>query len=232
MLGPLRARLTNVADVVRTLGVREGLAVAPAWLLVQREFVAVAWPIPPAAPEVPLRPGVRCAVLDEASLPAFMAHCPELTVQEIRRRWAAGLECMVLWHDSAIATYRWDATWSAGPIHLPYLDRFLRLAPGDSLVYDTRTLPASRRIRLGAELVTAAVERARRKGAKRLVGLIAGWNRASLSWAGGLGWKRLGTVGYRRVGLRRRYFATGSMAIVDGEIRFPASGPPPIAGPP
>jgi hypothetical protein len=65
-----------------------------------------------------------------------------------------------------------------------------------------------------------------------LVGLIAGWNRASLSWAGGLGWKRLGTVGYRRVGLRRRYFATGSMAIVDGEIRFPASGPPPIAGPP
>jgi GNAT superfamily N-acetyltransferase len=131
---------------------------------------------------------------------------------------------MVLWQDSAIATYRWDAIWSVGPIYLPYLDRFLRLGPGDSLVYDTRTLPSSRRLRLGAELVSAAVERARRQGATRLVGLVAAWNRASLGWAEHLGWKRLGTVGYRRVGLRRRYFARGSMSIEDGEIRFP---PPP-----
>jgi GNAT superfamily N-acetyltransferase len=151
-----------------------------------------------------------------------MAQCPELTAREIRRRWAAGLECMVLWQDSVIATYRWDAIWSVGPIYLPYLDRFLRLAPGDSLVYDTRTLPASRRLRLGAELVSAAVERARQQGARRLVGLVAAWNRASLRWAEGLGWKRLGSVGYRHVGLRRRYFAKGSMAIVDGEIRFPS----------
>jgi GNAT superfamily N-acetyltransferase len=76
--------------------------------------------------------------------------------------------------------------------------------------------------RLGAELVSAAVERARRRGATRLVGLVAAWNRASLGWAEHLGWKRLGTVGYRRVGLGRRYFARGSMAIVGGEIRFPS----------
>lgn len=109
MLGPLRTRLTHVADLVRTLGVRQSLTVAPAWLAI-------------SAPE----------------------------------------------------------------------------------------------------LVSAAVERARRRGATRLVGLVAAWNRASLGWAEHLGWKRLGTVGYRRVGRRRRYFARGSMAIVGGEIRFPS----------
>jgi GNAT superfamily N-acetyltransferase len=221
MLGSLRARLINVAYIVRTLGVRQSLTVVPAWLVTQREFVAVAWPVPPDAQEIPARPGVRCTVLDEATLPAFRAQCPELTAHEIRRRWAAGLECMILWQDSAVTTYRWDALWSVGPVYFPYLRRFLRLAPGDSLVYDTRTLPSSRRLRLGAELVSAAVERARWQGASRLVGLIAAWNRASLGWAEHLGWQRLGTVGYRRVGLRHPYFATGSMAIVDGEIGFP-----------
>ena len=37
-------------------------------------------------------------VLDEAGLRAFVAECPELTAREIPRRWAAGIECMALWH--------------------------------------------------------------------------------------------------------------------------------------
>jgi GNAT superfamily N-acetyltransferase len=88
----------------------------------------------------------------------------------------------------AIVAYRWDLTGPARPLHLPYLRRSVRLALGDALVYDLRTLPASRRLRLGTELVTAAVERARRRGARRCVGLIAAWNRASLPWAELLGW--------------------------------------------
>ncbi len=227
MLVPIRVRLTRLDDLVRTLGPRRSLSVLPAWLFLRREFVAVARPIP-ALPEAgPARAGARWTVLDETGLRAFVAGCPELTAREIRRRWAAGIDCMVLWHAGAIVAYRWDVTGSAGAFHLPYLDRSVRLDPGDALVYDTRTLPASRRLRLGAELVTAAVERARRRGARRYMGLVAAWNRASLQWAELLGWERLGTVGWRRAGLRRRYFATGAMAIVDGEIRFPPRAAPP-----
>jgi GNAT superfamily N-acetyltransferase len=200
------------------------LAVGAAWLLRRREFVAVAWPIPPEPEEGPGRLGARSGILDEPGLPAFVAECPELTAREIRQRWAAGLECLVLWHEEAIAAYRWDATWAAGPLYLPYLGLTVRLAPGDSLVYDTFTRAASRRLRLGAELVNAAVARARGRGVRRCVGLVAAWNRASLGWAEHLGWEVLGTVGYRRVGFRRRYFATGGMAIAGDEVHFPPSG--------
>ena len=227
MRGPLRDRLTRLADLVRTVGPRRSLTVLPVWLLLRREFVVVVTPIP-ALPEVaPARAGMGCTVLDEAGLRAFVARCPEMTEREIRLRWSVGIECKVLWHEGAIVAYRWDVTGAVGAFHLPYLGRAVRLDPGDALVYDTRTLPASRRLRLGAELVAAAVEHARRRGARRYLGLIATWNRASLQWAELLGWERLGTVGWRRVGLRRRYFATGVMAIVDGEIRFPPRSAPP-----
>jgi GNAT superfamily N-acetyltransferase len=164
----------------------------------------------------------------------FVAGCPELTAGEIRRRWVAGMECLVLRRGCGIAAYRWDVTAAVGALYLPYLGGIVRLAPGDVLVYDTRTLRTSRRLRLGAELLAAAVERARTRGDRRLVGLIATWNHASLRWADQLGWERLGTVGYRRAGLRRRYFATGAMAVVGREVRFLPSAEPgeaPVAGP-
>jgi GNAT superfamily N-acetyltransferase len=220
MLRSLRARLLRAADPVRALGLGRGLSALPPWFLWRREFVAVAWPIPARPIEITLRPGVEWRVLDEAGLPAFVAECPELAPEEIRRRWAAGLESLVLRHDRTIVAYRWDAIGAVDPLYLPYLRRIARLAPGDALVYDTWTLPARRRLRLGAELVAAAMERARQRGNRRYVGLIATWNRPSLRWAEHLGWVRLGTVGWRRVGLRRRYFATGALAIVDGEARF------------
>jgi GNAT superfamily N-acetyltransferase len=226
VLGPLRARLTHAADVFRGLGLRRSLTLLPAWLVLRREFVAVAWPIPVRPRDLPDLSGMRCDVLGEAELPAFAAGCPELTAREVRRRWAAGLECLVLWRGHAVVAYRWDVTAAAGALHLPYLGTIVRLAPGDVLVYDARTLPASRRLRLGAELLAAAVARAQARGARRYVGLIAAWNHASLRWADYLGWERVGTVGYRRVGLRRRYVATGVMAIVGREVRFLPSAEP------
>jgi hypothetical protein len=82
MAVPIRIRLTRVEDLVRTLGPHRSLSVLPARLLLRREFIAVA----------------RWTVLDEAGLRAFVAECPELTAREIPRRWAAGIECMALWH--------------------------------------------------------------------------------------------------------------------------------------
>jgi GNAT superfamily N-acetyltransferase len=226
VLGPLRARLIRAADLLRAFGVGRSLTLLPGWLVLHREFIAVAWPIPGRAQEIPAPAGVRCGVLGEAELPAFAAGCHELTVGEVRRRWAAGLECLVLWRGSAIAAYRWEATAAAGAVYLPYLGTIVRLAAGDVLTYDARTLPASRRLRVGAELLAAAVERARTRGDRRCVGLIAAWNHAGLRWAEHLGWARVGSVGYRRVGLRRRYFATGAMALVGREVRFLPSAEP------
>ena len=225
----LRPHLTHAVDLLRTLGLRRGVGVLVGWLLLRREFVVVAWLIPPRETEPASRADVECRLLDESGLPTFAARCPELGMAEVRRRWAAGMECLVLWHDGAIAAYRWDVPAAADPIYLPYLGRRVRLAPGDVLTYEARTLPTSRRLRLGAELVDAAVARARARGDRRCVGLNAAWNHASLRWAQQLGWERLGTVGWGRAGLGRRYFATGAVSFVDGEIWFPPS-PCPVGG--
>lgn len=223
MLGLARARLTHVADFFRELGLRRGLTVFPVWLLARREFVAVAWDIPPRQEPASEPPDVRWTVLDEAGLPAFTAECRELTAREVRQRWASGLDCLVLWRGSAMVAYRWDVPSAVGALYLPYLGRTLRLGPGEALTYETRTVPASRRLRLGAMLVAAAMDRARQRGDRRYVGFVASWNRASVQWAEGLGWERVGTVGWERAGLRRRYFATGAMSIVGDEVRFPPS---------
>jgi GNAT superfamily N-acetyltransferase len=226
VLRPLRARLTRAANLLGAFGVGRSFTLLPRWLVLRREFIAVARPIPARAREIPALAGVQCRMLGEAELPAFAAGCPELTVGEVRRRWAAGLECLVLWRGPAIAAYRWDVTAAVGALYLPYLGTTARLAPGDVLAYDPRTLPASRRPHLGAELVATAVERARTRGDRRYVSLIAAWNHASLRWAEHLGWERVGSVGYRRVGLRRRYFATGAMALIGREVRFLPSAEP------
>jgi hypothetical protein len=73
VLGPLRARLTRAADLLRAFGVGRSLTLLPGWLVLRREFIAVAWPIPARAQEIPAPAGVRCGVLGEAELPAFAA---------------------------------------------------------------------------------------------------------------------------------------------------------------
>jgi hypothetical protein len=98
MAVPIRIRLTRVEDLVRTLGPHRSLSVLPAWLFLRREFIAVAWAYPDPAGGRPGTSGARWTVLDEAGLRAFVAECPELTAREIPRRWAAGIECMALWH--------------------------------------------------------------------------------------------------------------------------------------
>jgi GNAT superfamily N-acetyltransferase len=185
--GPLRARLTRAADLLRALGRRRSFRILPAWLLLRREFIAVAWPVPACPPEVPDQRGGQCTILDETGLGEFVAGCPELTAGEVRRRWAAGMECLVLWQDRAVAAYRWDVVAAAGALYVPYLGRIVGLLPGDVLTYEARTLPASRRRHLGAGLVAAAAERARRRGDRRHVGFLAAWNHASLRWADRLG---------------------------------------------
>jgi GNAT superfamily N-acetyltransferase len=216
----LRERLTRTADLVRTVGLRHGVGLLAAWLFRRREFVAVAFPLA-AWPEAPPDGSpLRCDLLGEADLPALLAGCPEATASEARRRWAAGLECLVLRQRDTILAYRWDVPADLGPIYLPYLGAMVRPARGDVLTYEARTLPSHRRGGLGVALFASGAARARARGARRCVGLIAAWNKAGLRWAEHCGWERVGTVGYRRMWSRRRYFATGMLALVDDEVRF------------
>jgi hypothetical protein len=138
-----------------------------------------------------------------------------VSVREVRRRWRQDQVCFVCWIGREVAAYRWHA---AGRIYLPYLGRVLRGAPEDIVAIEARTLPEYRRTRAGLLLAKAELQFARQHGARRVVGLIAAWNRASLAWAGSVGWFHLGVVGYRRAGWRRRYYTAGALRLEGNEV--------------
>jgi GNAT superfamily N-acetyltransferase len=209
----LPAGLTHTLDVVRDLGLRRTVRVASRWLL-EREFHIVAGTVDVDL-DVAAPPGARCAVLREDDLPAFARGCPGMSGGEVRRRWREQQVCLVCWIGTEVAAYRWDAADAA---YLPYLGRRVRGAPGDVLTVEARTLPGRRRAGAGSALVQARLRLARSHGARRLVGLVATWNRASLAWAAAVGWIPMGVVGYRRAGWRRRYFVEGALRLEGDEV--------------
>jgi hypothetical protein len=188
----LRTRLTHARDIIRDLGLRRGLWMGPRWLHARR-FHLLVCPTDVALTVTAL-PGARCAVLEERDLPGFLRDCRAVAAREVRRRWRAHEELLVCWIDREVAAYRWDAR---GAAHLPYLGRRFRGARDDGIVVECRTLPGRRRTGAGSLLVQARLERARQLGIRRLVGLVADWNHASLAWAAALGWSRAGLVSYR-----------------------------------
>jgi GNAT superfamily N-acetyltransferase len=209
----VRASLTHTRDIIRDLGLRRGLEMGSRWLRARR-FHLLASPID-ATLDLPAPPGARCEVLHERDLRAFVRGGGAASAREVRRRWRAQEECLVCWIAGEVAAYRWDATCAA---YLPYLGRRLRGAPGDGLVLECRTLPGRRRTGAGSLLVQARLERGRRLGTRRLVGLVAEWNQPSLAWAAGLGWSRTGVVGYRWTGWGRRYFVEGALRLEGDEV--------------
>ena len=207
----MRATLTHARDMVRDLGVRRSLRVAPRWLIA-RDFHVLATRVDTRL-ELPAPREARCDVLGETDLAAFVRACPEVSVREARRRWRLDHVCLVCWIGREVAAYRWSAAEAA---YLPYLGRVLRGAPGDIVIIEARTLPDHRRAGAGLLLAQAELQYARRHGARRVVGLIAAWNHPSLAWAETAGWIYLGAVGYRRAGWRRQYFVAGAVRL-DGE---------------
>ncbi len=198
---------------------------APRWLLA-REFHVVAGAID-ARLDVAALPAARYDVLQEKDLIAFVQACPAMSIRGVRRRWREQQVCLVCWIGPEVAAYRWDA---AGAAYLPYLGRRFRGAPGDVITIEARTLPGHRRAGAGTMLLQAKLDSVRGHGARRLVGLIASWNRTSVAWAAAVGWFHLGVVGYRRVGWRRRYFVEGALRLEgDDVVILPEEGlsPPP-----
>jgi len=209
----LRAKLIHARDIIRDLGLSRGLRMGPRWLHARR-FHVLASPLD-ATLDVAAPPGARCAVLDERDLPAFVRGAGAMSAREVRRRWRAQEECLVCWIEGEVSAYRWDGR---GTADLPYLGRRLRVAPDDGIVLECRTLPGRRRTRAGTLLVQARLERARALGIRRLVGLVAEWNQPSLAWAAGLGWSRLGVVGYRWTARGRRYLVEGALRLDGDEL--------------
>jgi GNAT superfamily N-acetyltransferase len=203
-------RLRRVADVRRTLGLRRFLATLPRWAL-RPEFHVVVRDLGMPLPAISPLAGVRWAPLSWRDAAAITALNPALSALEQRRRWEEGQICVGGWLDAALVHYWWETT---RPAYLPYLGRSCRPARGDVCVVEAFTAPAARGRGISSAAAVLALHRSRDQGLRRSIGFIAWWNTPSLR----IGWSTtdrttVGTVGYIRLGLWRRHFATGAVRL-------------------
>lgn len=217
----MRRLLSRLRDAYRAQGPRLPL-VAARWL-VRPEYLVIVRDLGRGMPTFEARDDVRWAPLVEADVPALLRISPTLTEPDVRRLWAEGQECLTAWIDDTLVFYRWD---SAGPAYLPYLDRTFLPRPGDLLLSQVFTLPEYRTRGLLSASSAFVVSRARERGARRVVALVAWWNRPTLHVAREKYRHTVaGTVGYWRLGPWRRSFATGAVRLV-GRTGIRVEGPP------
>ena len=102
----------------------------------------------------------------------------------------------------------------------------MRPLDGDLWVADVYTHPSYRRRGLYTTATAMAMHRARAAGHRRLIGLIAGWNRPALRVAEiRLQRAVVGSVGYWALGRRRPPIVTGSVRLdAAGYVFVPRAG--------
>jgi GNAT superfamily N-acetyltransferase len=212
-VGEVDPLLFRLRDTARLLGWRRVVWLSP-WWAVRRRYVVLARDLRQPLPEAPARDDVRWSVLTEADIDALRTINPTFGETDIRRRWREGQECLLGWMDGVLAYARWDAT---GSTYLAYLDRTLELPPGDVLSATAFTDPRFRGRGLHAFFHLLALRRARERGSRRSLSVVAWWNtpalRVSRDYAGR---QALGTIGYWGFGSFKHYFATGAVTLDAG----------------
>ena len=113
--------------------------------------------------------------------------------------------------DGIPAHWRWETCTET---YCPYLRRAVRPLDGDLWIVDVYTHPARRRRGLYTAATVTAMHRARERGHRRLIGLIAAWNVPVRRIAeDALQRSVVGTVGYWTVGRSRPPLVTGRVRL-------------------
>jgi GNAT superfamily N-acetyltransferase len=192
-------------ELARILGPRRAGGIALRWLL-RREYLVFCRDLRLPLPDIPVPVGLAWTAMTEPDIPRLRAVNPLMTEREVRRRIRAGQTCLLGWLDDRLAHYRWDAT---GPLWLPYLGKRFQPLSGDAIGDESFTHPAFRGRGIDACGVQQAYRAARTQGCTRSITLVARWNAASRRTQAKAGRRMVGSVGYRLLGLEKRYFVTG-----------------------
>jgi len=106
--------------------------------------------------------------------------------------------------------------------YFPYLHSGVRPLDGDRWIVEVYTHPSRRRRGLYAAATVAAMHRARERGHRRLIGLIAAWNASARRVAEELQRSVIGTVGYWTIGRWRQPLVRGRVRLDDqGRVFVP-----------
>lgn len=198
------------------------LAVGPRWAL-RQQYLVLARELGPTLPRLIGRDTLEWALLTPADAPLVRAVNPFVAESEVRERLRDGHDCLLLTRAGVPVYYRWD---TSRPVYLPYLSITLRPSDGELFTIEAFTHPAFRGRGIHSFATGLVLERARRRGLRRSVTLIAWWNvparRVALEKA-----ERtvVGTVSRHGIGPWRSHRSSGAASIEDGLLIV---GPAPV----
>lgn len=140
---------------------------------------------------------VEIAQLGEDEIDDYMKLRPDVDPAAVRARLTAGQRCFVARHDGHIIHASWSAT---GQAWIDYLEREIQLAPDEVYVYETYSAPAFRGRNVGTLRSACDTQFFRDAGYRRALAVVMPENASGMYWLKKCGYRRIGVVGYVKVG--------------------------------
>ena len=156
-------------------------------------------PIQPVSPRVP----VAISLLAENQVDEYCSFRPEADPAEMRQRLEAGRRCFVARHEGQIVHACWTM---GGEAWIGYLDRRIRLAPGEVYICESFTDPEFRGQNIAPARVAWMAQYYKDAGYQRLVAIIMPENRAAFRPPEKVGFRPIGLMGYVKLGPWRHNF--------------------------
>lgn len=173
---------------------------------VYRRMVLLERPLSDPIPEAASGVAVEISLLKAGEVEEYVAFHRGLSAAEVRGRLERGGKCFVSRHQGSIVNACWTA---GGSVWIDYLGRSMQFASDEIYVYNNYTDPRFRGLNVSMVRAAVMLRHFRELGYRRLVAVVVPENKAAFRSPDKAGYRRIGVVGYIRIGRWRRELTRG-----------------------
>lgn len=194
--------MKRFAEVLRDEGIR-GLWFGVLANTVYRRLALLELALDRPIPDANSTVRVAFGELSETEIDELAAFRPDSDPSEVGRRLRDGHRCFVARAEGRLLAVSWAGV---GRIWSEYLTREIPLASDERCTYGTFTSPAARGHNIATALRATMARELRAAGCRRLLSMVGPENKAGLRLPEKLGYRRIGVVGFVKLGPWRRDF--------------------------
>jgi hypothetical protein len=188
--------LARSAEVLRSEGVRS-LALKALGKTVFRKVVLIELDLEQLETDLSTDVPLRTSFLRPEDVPEYLRFRPDCGEEEVRERLAHGDICFVAWNDGRIASASW---FQFGKAQIPGLDRQIPLEERQVYDYDSWTASDLRGHNIATVRDKEAFLKLRDAGYRSVLGYVLPENRSGFGPPAKLGFRKIGSAGFVRLG--------------------------------
>jgi hypothetical protein len=184
------------AEVLRSEGVK-AFALKALGRTIFRKVVLVELDLEQVRTDLATDVPLETSFLSEEDIPEYLHFRPDSSEEDVRERLAHGDLCFVAWNDGRIASASW---FQFDKAQIPGLDREIPLEERQVYDYDSWTASDLRGHNVATVRDKEAFLRLREAGYRSVLGYVLPENRSALGPPAKLGFRRIGSAGFLRLG--------------------------------